>query len=59
MGASTQYLIYGYELVEKEIWVSAITSQQAIEVATAKGLINPYVDRQYPELTDEGVSEDG
>ena len=46
MGASTTYIVYGYELVEKEIEVSAVTYSEAIEMAQEAGLIKPYDAQQ-------------
>ena len=43
MGAATTYIVYGYELVEKGIEVSAVTESEAIEIAVGEGLIRPYV----------------
>ena len=42
MGANTNYRVFGYELVEKEITVSALTSTEALEVAQYEGLVKPY-----------------
>ena len=42
MGAETTYRVYGYELVEKEIEVQAVTYEEAIEKAYALGLQAPY-----------------
>jgi len=42
MGDSTCYVVFGYELVEKEIEVSALTYSDAMEAAESEGLLNPY-----------------
>ncbi len=42
MSANTIYVVFGYELVEKEIQVSALTYSDAIEAAISEGLLGIY-----------------
>ena len=42
MSANTTYVVFGYEMVEKEIQVSALTHTDAMEKAAEQGLLGCY-----------------
>ena len=52
MSANTTYVVFGYELVEKQIEVSAPTQADALWAAEEAGLMLPY-DAEVKESNDE------
>ena len=52
MGANTTYVVFGYEMVEKKIEVSALTYSDAMEKAAEEGLLGSYDAKPKDEWED-------